>query len=144
MLRNTLLTLAGTLLCLVILPLYVLADAPVAAWAIGAGLVFINAIAHAVVAHAVRDASISVSLGAMGFSLIFRAGITAMTFFFIGAAVGGASGDQTIGMDRPDLARAAIVVFLLGFTVDAAIDTLRRASQRDQLAAAQTTQETPA
>lgn len=134
MLRSTLIALAGSVLCLALLPVVLLFGMPFDAWAIGAGLVLVNAVAHAVVAHLVRDSSPTVILGAMGFSFIFRAGLTAITFFLIGAAVGGASGDQTIGMDRPDLARAAIVVFLIGFTVDAAIDTLRRAAQRDALA----------
>jgi hypothetical protein len=140
-LRDMLTPLAGTALCAALLPVFLVFGAPFAAWAIGAGFVLGNAVIHAVIAWLVRDASITVALGAMGFSLVFRAGLTALALFFVGAQVGGAGGDQAIGLDRPDLARVAIIVFLIGFTIDAAIDTLRRAAQRDELAQ---TQETPA
>ena len=141
-LRDVLTPLAGTALCLLVLPVVLLFGAPLSAWAIGAGFVLGNAIVHAVIHWLVRDASITVALGAMGFSLVFRAGLTALALFFVGAEVGGASGDRAIGLDRPDLARVAIIVFLIGFTIDAAIDTLRRAAERDAIAA--NAQENPA
>ncbi|MCW2923800.1 MAG: hypothetical protein JWM98_1204 [Thermoleophilia bacterium] len=133
--RSVLLHGAGSLCALVLLPLCLAIGVPFVAWAIGAGLVLVNRIAHAVTSWSVRDASLTVALGAVGFSMVFRALITALALFFVGAAVGG-SGDRAFGLDRPDLARPAIIVFLICFTLDAAIEALRRAAQRDELAAA--------
>lgn len=139
--RALLLLLAGTLMTLLALPVVLLFELPLVAWGIGAGLVLANALVHGLITWIVRDASITATLGAMGFSMIGRAGATALTLFFVGASVG-AAGDRQIGMDRPDLARVAIVIFLIGFTVDAMIDTLRRASQRGALPSATPVQET--
>lgn len=142
--RAMLLVLAGSLAVLALLPFFVLFDISVTGWAIGAAAVLANAVLHSVVAWFVRDASVTVTLGAMGFSMIFRAGLTALMLFFVGAELTGAPGDRPIGMDRPDLARIAIVVFLIGFSIDAFIDTIRRAAQRDDLAASTPGRETPA
>lgn len=143
-LRSLLLVLAGSLVALALLPVFLLLDVSTTGWAIGFGAVFVNAVLHAAIAWAVRDASVTVTLGAMGFSMLFRAGLTALLLFFVGAELTGAPGDRPIGMDRPDLARIAIVVFLIGFTIDAFIDTMRRAAQRDTLAASTTARETSA
>jgi hypothetical protein len=126
---------AGLLLALVLLPLCLAIGVPFAAWAIAASLVLANRIIHGVVAWGVRDSTLTVALGAMGFSMIFRSLLTALTLFFVGAAVGGV-GDRAIGLDRPDLARGAIILFLLCFTLDAGIEAIRRASQKEQLDAA--------
>jgi len=126
---------AGTLLALALLPVCLLLGVQVAAWAIAFGLVVANRLVHAVVAWSVRDASLTVVLGSLGFSMIFRALFTAMTLFFVGASVG-ASGDSPIGLDRPDLARPALLLFVLCFTLDTGIETIRRAGQREQLMAA--------
>lgn len=143
-LRALLFVLAGTLVALILLPVCMLFSISTTGWAIGAGAVFVNAVLHNFIAWMVRDASVTVTLGAMGFSMLFRAGITALVMFFVGAELTGAPGDQPIGMDRPDLARVAIVIFLIGFSIDAFIDTLRRAAQRDTLAASTPGRETPA
>ena len=132
--RSLLLHTAGIVFALVLLPICLAVGVPFAAWAIAASLVAANAIVHGIVGWAVRDASLTVALGALGFSMVFRALLTALALFFVGAAVG-AGGDQAIGMDRPDLARSAIIIFLLCFTLDAGIDVIRRAAQRDELAA---------
>ncbi|MCW2926107.1 MAG: hypothetical protein JWM86_75 [Thermoleophilia bacterium] len=133
--RAFLLHAAGVLFALVLLPVCLAMGVPFTAWAIAAGLVAANSVVHGIVAWAVRDASLTVALGALGFSTIFRALLTALALFFVGAAVG-ASGDQSIGLDRPDLARSAIIIFLLCFTLDAGIDVIRRAAQREELGAA--------
>lgn len=130
--RRVLGTLAGSLVCLLVLPVVVLFGAPVSAWALGTGLVLANALAHAAIAWSVRDASNTVVLGAMGFSFIIRAGLTALVLLLVGVKISGAPGDRAIGLDQPELARVAIIVFLIGFTVDAAIDTVRRAAQRTE------------
>lgn len=142
--RAILLVLAGSLVVLALLPVFLLFGISTTGWAIGAAAVFLNAVVHANVAWFVRDSSVTVTLGAMGFSMIFRAGLTALALFLVGAELTGAPGDRPIGMDRPDLARVAIVVFLIGFSIDAFIDTIRRAAQRDTLAASTTGRETPA
>ena len=133
---------AGTLLALVLLPVCLAVGVPFTAWAIAAGLVVANRVVHGIVLWGVRDASLTVALGAMGFSMIFRALLTALALFFVGAAVG-ASGDAPIGMDRPDLARPAVILFLICFTLDAGIEAIRRASERDELVAADLTSATP-
>lgn len=133
--RSLLLGSAGTLLVLVLLPVCALLHVPLAGWAIGAVAVVLNRAIQMTVAHLVRDASLTVVLGAMGFSTVFRALFTALALFFVGAEIG-AHGDNPIGFDRPDLARVAVVVFILGFTLDAAIETIRRAGDRERLAAA--------
>lgn len=133
--------LAGILLALALLPLVLAVGAPLAGWAIAFGLVVANRAVHVVVERSVRDSSLTVALGAMGFSMIFRALLTALTLFFVGASVG-AAGDDPIGLDRPDLARTAVLVFLLCFTLDAGIEAIRRAAQRDELAAADQTSAT--
>lgn len=125
---------AGTVLVLAMLPACLALDVPFAGWAIGAGAVLANKLVHAVVERSVRDASLMVALGAMGFSMIFRALLTALALFFVGAEFG-ASGDTAVGLGRPDLARVAVIVFLLGFTLDAGIEAIRRAAERDQLVA---------
>lgn len=125
---------AGSLLALALLPICLALDVPFAGWAIGAGAVVANRLVHGVVAHAVRDASLTVVLGALGFSTMFRALLTALVLFFVGAQVG-ASGDAAFGLNRPDLARPAIIVFLLCFTLDAGIETIRRASEKERLTA---------
>lgn len=129
--RAVLAQLAGLLLALALLPLCLVVGVPFAAWAIAAGLVAINRIVQWAVAWGVRDSSLAVQLGSHGFSMIFRALLTALALFFVGASVG-AGGDQPIGMDRPDLARAAVLIFLLCFTLDAGIETIRRAAQREE------------
>ena len=130
---------AGVLLTLLALPVCLLLGAPVAGWAIGAVAVAANRIVHALVSWSVRDSSVTVTLGAMGFSMMIRAGLTALALFFVGARLTGLPGDRLIGFDRPDLARVAIIVFLIGFTIDTAIDAIRRASDRDHLATARET-----
>lgn len=140
--RAALLVLPGSAVALLALPVIMFFGGSVAGWAIGAGLVFANALLHALVSWATRGSSVTVTLGAMGFSMIIRAGITALVLFFVGAEVSGANGDRTIGLNRPDIARVAIVVFLIGFTIDAFLDTLRRAAVRDAPSAATTVRET--
>lgn len=139
---------AGILLALVLLPLALAVGIPFAAWAIAAALVVANRAVHGIVAWSVRDSSLTVALGALGFSMIFRALLTALVLFFVGASVGGAGGDTSIGLDRPDLARPALIVFLLCFTLDTGIEALRRAAQREELLASEpnpaTTRETTA
>ena len=136
---------AGSLLALALLPVCLAIGVPFTGWAIGAGCVFANRAIHAIVAHSVRDASLTVALGAMGFSMIFRALLTALALFFVGASVG-AGGDAPVGLDRPDFARVALVIFILGFTLDAGIEAIRRAGDREHLLIETTTdvQETPA
>lgn len=129
----------GTALALLALPVCLVLGAPIAGWAIGVGAVVANRVVHSLVAWSVRDASVTVTLGAMGFSMMIRAGLTALALFFVGAQLTGLPGDRPVGLDRPDLARTAILVFLAGFTIDAAIDALRRASQHDHLATARET-----
>ena len=131
-LRAVLAQLAGILLALVLLPVCMLLGVPLAAWGIAFGLVIANRIVQWIVTWSVRDGSITMQLGAHGFSTIFRAMLTALALFFVGASVG-AGGDQPIGMDRPDLARGAIIIFLLCFTLDAGIEAIRRAAQREEL-----------
>jgi hypothetical protein len=77
--------------------------------------------------------------------MIFRALFTALTLFLVGASVG-ASGDRPIGLDRPDLAKPALLIFILCFTLDAGIEAIRRAGEREQLLSETTphAQETPA
>jgi hypothetical protein len=140
---------AGMILALALLPLC-LVGLPFAAWAVAAGLVLANRVVHGIVFWSVRDSSLTVALGAMGFSMIFRALLTALALFFVGAAVG-SGGDRPIGFDRPDLARPAVILFLLCFTLDAGIEAIRRAGERDELVAADaanaasaTIRETPA
>lgn len=118
---------AGTAAVALTLPVFLLLDLPLGAWALGTGLVLANAIGHAVVAWLVRDAEPAVILGALGFSMIGRAIGTALVLFLVGARVG-ASGDAAVGFNRPDLALPAIIVFLLGYTVDAGIEAVRRAA----------------
>ncbi|MBC7461385.1 MAG: hypothetical protein H7287_08480 [Thermoleophilia bacterium] len=125
----------GTFLVLLMLPVCIALDVPLAGWAIGAVAVLLNRVIQQTVAYFVRDASLTVVLGAMGFSTVFRALFTALALFFVGAQIG-AKGDRPIGFDRPDLARVAVVVFIIGFTVDAAIETIRRAADRERLAVA--------
>ena len=125
---------AGILLAVALLPVCLLLGVPFTAWAIAAALVVANRAVHGAVAWGVRDASLTVALGAMGFSMMFRALLTALALFFVGASVG-AAGDQPIGMDRPDLAKPALLVFVLCFTLDAGIEAIRRAVQREQLIA---------
>lgn len=132
--RSALLHLAGTLLALALLPAFVVLDQPLAAWAIAFGLLVANRAIHGLVAWGVRDASLTVQLGSMGFSMLFRAMLTALALFFVGASVG-ASGDTPIGLDRPDLARPALLLFALCFTLDAGIEAIRRAAQREELVA---------
>lgn len=145
--RSVLLHSAGTLLALLLLPAVLLLDQPFAAWAIAFGLLVANRLVHGLVAWAVRDSSLTVQLGSLGFSMMFRALLTALTLFFVGASVG-ADGDTPLGLDRPDLARPALLVFALCFTLDAGIEAIRRAGQREQLVAADhavdTTRETTA
>ncbi len=143
--RAALLNAAGTLLALVLLPIALLAGVQLAAWAIAFALVVFNRVAQLVVAWAVRDSSLTVQLGSHGFSMIFRALLTAVTLFLVGASVG-ASGDRPIGLDRPDLAKPALLIFALCFTLDAGIEAIRRAGEREQLLAADlaNTQETTA
>lgn len=133
---------AGTLLALVLLPVCLLLGVSPTAWAIAFALVVANRVAHAIVAWSVRDSSLTVALGALGFSTIFRALLTALTLFFVGASVR-SSGDRPIGFDRPELARTALILFVLCFTLDLGIETIRRAGQREQLLA-QTPRETTA
>jgi len=132
--RSVLLHGAGLLLALVLLPICLVIGVPFVAWAIAAGLVLANRAIHMIVDWSVRDSSLTVALGALGFSMIFRALLTALALFFVGAAVGAGS-DTPIGMDRPDLARPAVLIFLLCFTLDAGIEAIRRAAQRDEFAA---------
>ncbi|MCW2960390.1 MAG: hypothetical protein JWM90_777 [Thermoleophilia bacterium] len=137
---------AGTLVALLALPVCLLFDLSVTGWAIGFGCVVFNRTVQTIVERSVRNSSLTVALGALGFSMIFRALITALTLFFVGTEVG-AAGDEPIGLDRPDLARIALVVFLIGFTLDTGIEAIRRAAQReDEIAkdAASTSQETHA
>lgn len=143
--RSVLMHGAGILLALVLLPLCLLAGLPFAAWAIAAGLVVANRVIHGIVVWSVRDSSLTVALGAMGFSMMFRALLTALALFFVGASVG-ASGDSPFGFDRPDLAKPALIIFALCFTLDAGIEAIRRASQREELLSETTThvQESPA
>ncbi len=145
--RSGLLHGAGLLLALVLLPLCLVLDVPFAAWAIATGLVLANRVVHWIVAWSVRDASLTVALGAMGFSMMFRALLTALALFFVGASVG-AGGDSPVGLDRPDLAKPALLIFALCFTLDAGIEAIRRAAQREELVAddlaAQTPRETTA
>jgi hypothetical protein len=132
--RSVLLHAAGTLLALVLLPLCLLAGVPFAAWAIAFALVVGNRLVQGIVGWAVRDSSLTVQLGSHGFSMIFRALFTAMTLFLVGASVG-ASGDRPVGLDRPDLAKPALLIFILCFTLDAGIEAIRRAGDREELLA---------
>lgn len=145
--RSALLHTAGILLALAALPAFLVLDLPVVAWAIAFGLLVANRVIHGLVAWGVRDSSLTVQLGSMGFSMMFRALLTALALFFVGASVG-ASGDTPIGLDRPDLARPALLLFALCFTLDAGIEAIRRAAQREELVAtdlaAATTRETTA
>jgi hypothetical protein len=133
---------AGILLALVLLPVALLIGVPVIAWAIAAGLVVANRLVHGIVAWSVRDSSLTVALGAMGFSMMFRALLTALALFFVGASVG-AGGDTPLGMDRPDLAKPALLIFALCFTLDAGIEAIRRAAEREQLVASDPASSTP-
>lgn len=135
--------LAGVLLALALLPACLALGVPVAAWTIAFALVLLNRIAQWLVAWSVRDASLTVALGAHGFSMIFRALLTTLALFFVGASLSGAGGDAAIGLDRPDLARPALLVFLLCFTLDAGIEALRRAGERDELVALENSPVTP-
>jgi hypothetical protein len=128
--RSGLALFAGTFVALLALPVCILFGAPLAGWAVGAACVLGNRLVEVVLARLVRDSSITMQLGVLGFSMLGRAGIIGLTMFFTGAAVG-ASGDRMIGFDRPDLARVAIVVFLLGFTIDTGIELLRRSAARE-------------
>lgn len=126
---------AGTLLALVLLPVALLAGVSLAAWAIAFALVVANRVVQLLVVWSVRDSSLTVQLGSLGFSTIFRALLTAVTLFLIGASIG-ASGDTPVGMDRPDLAKPALLIFALCFTLDAGIEAIRRAGQREELVVA--------
>ncbi len=136
--RSLLAWAAGSLLALALLPISLLVGVPLAAWAIAFALVVANRALQSLVVWSVRDSSLTVQLGALGFSTIFRALLVALTLFFVGASVGG-HGDRTVGLDRPDLAKAALVIFVLCFTLDAGIETIRRAGDRERLAPDDTT-----
>jgi hypothetical protein len=140
--RSMLAWAAGSLLALLLLPACLLLGVPVAAWAIAFGLVVANRALQALVAWSVRDSSLTVQLGSLGFSTIFRALLVALTLFFVGASVG-AGGDRPVGLDRPDLAKGALVIFVLCFTLDAGIETIRRAGERERLAALPVDDTTP-
>jgi hypothetical protein len=146
-LRDLLVQGAGTLLALVLLPLCLALGVPFEAWAIAFGLVLANRVIQAIVVRSVRDSNLTVQLGTLGFSTIFRALATALVLFFVGASVAG-SGDRPVGLDRPDLAKPALIIFILCFTLDAAVETIRRAGEREELLAADHAtshaQETPA
>lgn len=131
---------AGTLLAVLLLPLCLAAGMPFTAWLIAFILVAANRLAQGLVWLSTRDASLTVQLGSHGFSMIFRALLTALTLFFVGASIG-AKGDAALGMDRPDLAKGALIIFIVCFTLDVGIDTIRRMSEREQMLA---TKETPA
>ena len=126
---------AGTIVAIALLPACLAVGVPFWGWALGAGAVVANRLVHWAVAFAVRDSSPTVVLGAMGFSMILRALFTALALFFVGAELTGTGGDQPLGFGRPDLARSAIIVFILCFTIDAGIETIRRAAQREELVA---------
>jgi hypothetical protein len=130
--RSILLHGAGIIFVILLLPLCLVIGIPFAAWAIAAGLVLFNRIVQGAVAWGVRDSSLTVQLGSHGFSMIFRALLTTLTLFFVGASIG-ANGDSPVGLDRPDLARSALVIFVICFTLDAGIEAIRRAAQREQL-----------
>lgn len=132
--RSVLLHLGGILLALALLPAFVVLGQPLAAWAIAFGLLVANRAIHGLVGWGVRDASLTVQLGSMGFSMMFRAMLTALVLFFVGASVG-ASSDTPIGLDRPDLARPALLLFALCFTLDAGIEAIRRAAGHEKLTA---------
>jgi hypothetical protein len=122
---------AGVLLAILLLPVVAI-GVPFAAWAIAFVLVVLNRVVHGAVVYLVRDASLTVALGSVGFSTIFRALLTALTLFFVGASIG-ANGDRPVGLDRPDLAMPAIILFMVCFTLDAGIEAIRRAQQREHL-----------
>jgi hypothetical protein len=130
--RATLLACAGSIVALMLLPLYVAVGAPIAGWALGFLLVAGNKLVSSLIAWLVRDASPTVVLGAVGFSMIGRAMVSALILVLVGATFDGASGDRSIGLGEPAIARAAIIVFLIGFTVDLGIETIRRAADRER------------
>ncbi|MCW2949812.1 MAG: hypothetical protein JWN41_825 [Thermoleophilia bacterium] len=140
--RSVLLGSAGTLVVLALLPVCWFFDISLAGWAIGAAAVAVNRAIQLLIGWLVRDGSLTMVLGAMGFSTVFRALFTALAFFFVGASIG-ARGDRAFGLDRPDLARIAVVVFIVGFTIDAAIETIGRASAHERLKSAAPTAATP-
>lgn len=121
---------AGSILAVALLPILLLMHVPFAGWAIGAIAVIANRALHALIAWLVRDSSITVVLGALGFSMFFRVLITGLALVMVGAEFG--TSTTTIGLGRPDLAMPAIIVFILCYTVDAAIEAIRRTADRDR------------
>jgi hypothetical protein len=93
-------------LALLVLPLFVLADLPLAGWVTGAGL---YAAQRAIGAAAARRAEAShdprTTVGLMAGSMIGRGWLVALTIFAVGAAAGS------------DVGLAAAVLFIALFTV---------------------------
>lgn len=132
---------AGAIFALVLLPVMLLMHVPFAGWAIGAVAVIANRALHALVAWLVRDSSITVVLGALGFSMFLRVMITGVSLLLVGARFG--TGGESVGLGRPDLAMPAIIVFVLCYTLDAGIEAIRRAAQREREAAMAAAHHTP-
>lgn len=121
---------AGSIFAIVLLPIMLLMHAPLAGWAIGAIAVVANRSIHALVTWLVRDSSVSIVLGVLGFTMFFRVLITGVSLLMVGAEFG-ASG-ESIGFGRPDLALPAIIVFILCYTLDAGIEAIRRSADRER------------
>ena len=135
---------AGTLVAVLVGALAAALGFVVAGVLLGIGLVAANRLVQALIEHLAAGASPAMQLGAHGFSMLGRAFAVAITLFFVGAELTGTGADQPIGLDRPDIAGVALVIFALGFTTDIAVETLRRLGDHAHEKAQSTTTPEPA
>lgn len=106
----------GAGLALLLLPIVVFTSVPFSAWGVAFGAWVVNRIGHAVTVAFTNGLPQTLAVGAAGFGMMLRVWVIAFGLFFIGADLH--VGEVTVGLDKPDVAVPAMLLFLLLFTVD--------------------------
>ena len=125
----------GGLVALALLPLTLL-GLPWQSWAIAFGAWLVNRVGHVVTMGATRSMPRTLAVGAAGIGMMFRVWFIAAALLLVGADAH--VGSMHIGLGHRDWALAAMVLFLIIFTVDVAVRVLgelRRQSLQTEHAA---------
>jgi len=128
----------GGLIALALLPL-TLVGLPWQGWAIAFGAWLVNRVGHVLTMGATRSMPQTLAVGAAGIVMMFRVWLIAAALLLVGADAH--VGSMHLGLGHRDWALAAMVMFLIFFTVDVAVRVLgelRRQSLQSEHAAEET------
>jgi hypothetical protein len=106
----------GGVVALLLLVVVATTSLEFSAWALAAGAWLFNRLGHVATLMFVKGFPPTLAVGAAGFGMMLRVWVVTFGLFFVGADLH--IGGTQIGLDHPDWAVPAMLMFLVLFTVD--------------------------